>query len=942
MMVIPPKILQITITNVNELPDRLSGNYWSDYAYRWSAVLAVNPQAHGYPDSPVGFYYTAADIKVGDYVVTSGRGRILKIIAITSGSATDTSVQCVLEDENQYNAILSENADGDGLIPSDMEGLLFETKNGWPILHPLPDALAGSLPPYFSADIISRFMYTRPAEVGTAGATGPAGPAGIDGATGPAGPPGIDGATGPAGPAGIDGATGPAGPAGIDGATGPAGPPGIDGATGPTGAMGPAGIDGATGPAGPAGIDGATGPAGPAGIDGATGPAGPPGIDGATGPAGPAGIDGATGPAGPAGIDGATGPAGIDGATGPAGPAGIDGATGPAGVDGATGPAGIDGATGPAGPAGIDGATGPAGIDGATGPVGPPGIDGATGPAGIDGATGPVGPPGIDGATGPVGPPGIDGATGPTGAMGPPGIDGATGPTGAMGPPGIDGATGPTGAMGPPGIDGATGPAGSTGPQGVTFRGEWIDQAYAKNDVVTFEGQSWLALTAVTNDLAVSPEEAAIFAPGRWILFASRGGIGATGPAGATGANGGSVSLRGQLVEWPPSPDPVFGDMWLVVLPLADGIPSYLNATAGDGIAWIESGDGGAWFNVGPFRGPEGPVGPTGPTGPTGQQGIQGVRGSTGATGPIGITGATGPQGPPGDDASNFVLSVNNQTGAVVLESDDILLDTSFTVLSVDQGDFTNNTVIPAGTSLTSIIKRMLQKRVPAIYSTPNFQISSSASTANREYGETINTTLSLTWTQNDAGLATEFRYLQGAQVIGTFAGPTPTSITPPAFTLIGNVSFSARVDYAAGAQKLDNFNDPSGTPIPAATAASNTLTFSPKHRRYWGCSDDETLDNAGILGLPTSDQGAGSDFINSRTLSKAFDPDAQYIYFAWPAALETSTAPTFVVGGFLTSGWVKTQVEFVNVHGFGPTSYVVYRSPNKVFGVNVPVQVTG
>ena len=97
------------------------------------------------------------------------------------------------------------------------------------------------------------------------------------------------------------GATGPAGPMGLQGPMGSAGPAGADGATGPMGPAGPAGIDGATGPmgpAGPAGEAGATGPMGPAGADGA---------DGATGPMGPAGPMGLQGPMGPAGAQGDSG-----------------------------------------------------------------------------------------------------------------------------------------------------------------------------------------------------------------------------------------------------------------------------------------------------------------------------------------------------------------------------------------------------------------------------------------------------------------------------------------------------------------------------------------------------------------------------------------------------------------------------------------------------------
>jgi hypothetical protein len=114
--------------------------------------------------------------------------------------------------------------------------------------------------------------------------------------------------------------------------------------------------NGPQGPIGPQGSPGLTGPAGP------TGPTGAQGTPGLTGPAGATGPIGLTGPAGPTGPTGAAGPQGTPGLTGPAG------ATGPAGPQGAAGPQGTPGLTGPAGATGPIGLTGPAG---AQGPVGP-------------------------------------------------------------------------------------------------------------------------------------------------------------------------------------------------------------------------------------------------------------------------------------------------------------------------------------------------------------------------------------------------------------------------------------------------------------------------------------------------------------------------------------------------------------------------------------------
>ena len=170
---------------------------WQGYPYQWQTTLYTVTQSHGAPDSRTPYFYDGYDVNVGDYIVTSGQGRILKIVTITSQNGGEVS--CIVEDENRENILLDETTSGDGGIP-DGEGILFEVKNGWPILHPLPDALAGALPPYFSADIIARFMNSRLDSGG--------GGAGVTGATGPAGPTGVTGVTGPQGATGV-GVAGP-------------------------------------------------------------------------------------------------------------------------------------------------------------------------------------------------------------------------------------------------------------------------------------------------------------------------------------------------------------------------------------------------------------------------------------------------------------------------------------------------------------------------------------------------------------------------------------------------------------------------------------------------------------------------------------------------------------------------------------------------------------
>ena len=285
---------------------------------------------------------------------------------------------------------------------------------------------------------------------------------------------------------------------------------------------------------------------------------------GSVGPPGPQGPQGVPGPAGPAGSVGPQGIQGPAGATGAQGPVGAPGPTGPAGQIGPQGPMGFTGPAGPQGPVGANGtgfifrnvfnptatysvndvvtfngtsyvaivSSGPntqtpdvnttawsvmaaAGAPGSSsaGPAGPPG---------------PQGPPGVQGPPGPIGPQGIQGPAGPVGSQG---VAGAVGPTGATGPQGPIGLTGLTGPQGPAGNNGTS----------FTFRNAFdAAAAYVVNDVVTFNGSSYIAIAANQGPSNPTPDTN----PGAWSVMAAQGAQGPSGsagpggPAGATGQQG--------------------------------------------------------------------------------------------------------------------------------------------------------------------------------------------------------------------------------------------------------------------------------------------------------------------------------------------------------------------------------------------------------------------
>ena len=131
---------------------------------------------------------------------------------------------------------------------------------------------------------------------------------------------------------------------------------------------------------------------------------------------------------------------------------------------------------------------------------------------------------------GPAGPPGLQGRLRPAGRDRPAGP--RKGSKGSQGPRGPQGDPGTTGAHGPQGVAGPQGPPGLQGPVGITFLGAWQSStAYVVDDVVTDNGETWIAIAANTNSQPTdsNPE---------WAKLAAKGTDGAPGPQGLPGGYG--------------------------------------------------------------------------------------------------------------------------------------------------------------------------------------------------------------------------------------------------------------------------------------------------------------------------------------------------------------------------------------------------------------------
>jgi Collagen triple helix repeat (20 copies) len=546
-------------------------------------------------------------------------------------------------------------------------------------------------------------LFAAAGAVGATGLTGVAGPAGPAGATGPTGAPGVTGAPG------ATGATGPAianylgnysattnyalnDAVSFDDSTyisliagnhdNPPNQSPVDWAVlagpGPTGATGPAGPTGPTGVAGPSG---AVGPAGP------TGP--PISFLGAWLSAQVYTVGQAVSWNGSSYIALVTNSAQTPGLSPSSwallaeqGSAGPTGATGAIGTQGATGPAGATGAAGTTGPTGPTGATG-AGSTGATGPQGPPVSFSGTWSATTSYQTGAAvsfsGSSYIALAANSAREPdqtpqfwsllaeqGAPGATGATGNQGPAGSIGLTGPAGPTGPTGAAGPAGATGAAGVAGAIGATGVTGATGPAGLTYLGAYQALTnYALNNVVTFQGSTYISLVAGNHDQ--SPSQS----PSSWSVLAQEGTAGVAGATGATGATGPQGSAGAAGAAGPKGATGAAGTVGMIFLGPWSSSAGYVtnDAVTYNGSTYIavsaNSNSAPALFTaVWTLLAQQGSTGATGSAGPAGPAGAAAtVSIGTVTTSPAGATPTVTNTGSSNEAILNFTFPQAETSG---------------------------------------------------------------------------------------------------------------------------------------------------------------------------------------------------------------------------------------------------------------------------------------
>ena len=265
-------------------------------------------------------------------------------------------------------------------------------------------------------------------------------------------------------------------------------------------------------------------------------------------------------------------------------------------------------------------------------------------------------------------------------------------------------------------------------------------------------------------------------------------------------------------------------------------------------------------------------------------------------------------------------------------------------MLNEKVGSFVNGDVIAAGTSIDSIVRKLVQVQIPPEYIAPTVSISVASGTIGGFYEEgTVATpTISASFTKNDAGSLNNIVIKKNDIQVAT-STVSPISHTDE-IVITGTTTFNATATYAAGLVKKDNFGEDYHTgSISSGSKTTEDITYTSYRKYFWGSDTVTTpaVSSANIRALSNSSEqsaGPGTTFTIKVTKGQT------RVTFAYPANVRDVTSVKYVEIGDDDSKSVFTQtiVPVEGANGFTAIDYKVYSLiPTQPFPSDMTFDVT-
>lgn len=283
---------------------------------------------------------------------------------------------------------------------------------------------------------------------------------------------------------------------------------------------------------------------------------------------------------------------------------------------------------------------------------------------------------------------------------------------------------------------------------------------------------------------------------------------------------------------------------------------------------------------------------------------------------------------------SSWVMISGGGTGAGTVSTD-------FTVYGVTQGIYADGAVVPAGTSLETVVKNMLQAIIPPTYQAPTLSLSGNGA-GNIETGTTITPTLTPTWNQRDGGAPILYTLTKNAG--NMVQNPSAQAFSDVSFA-IGDeiITYQATETYNQGPVKVDNQGNPSPAgQIAAGTATSNPVTYAGKRALFYGPDTQlaAVANSADVRALPTKTLNP----INGTGFTLNIPAGTTRVTIAYPDTLRALTSVKYVElgNGEVKDTFTLTQMNVEGAGGFAAVNYKVYSYiPAVPFGDAVTYVVT-
>lgn len=272
----------------------------------------------------------------------------------------------------------------------------------------------------------------------------------------------------------------------------------------------------------------------------------------------------------------------------------------------------------------------------------------------------------------------------------------------------------------------------------------------------------------------------------------------------------------------------------------------------------------------------------------------------------------------------------NNTVISTTCTQEDIVVN-GVSALGLKDGD-----TISAGTSVDDIVKMLVQKPIPATYTTPSIALSNNGGQAsgNVEAGTSITPKLKATFTKNDAGDMTSIEIKKGSTSVAQGTA-SPLTYNGDAIVVGDNtITFTAVASYGDAPVKNNNLGQESKENwFSAGTVTSSGYSITGKRKVFYG---------TGVGAVPTVTSDVVRNLSNSKlsptngtTFDIVVDAGQQFIIFAYPATLRDVNNVTYVNANDpdMATNFIKKEIDVADARGGsnGVIGYKVYTYEMKV-----------